>query len=561
MAEAVPDLIIPVRMDPSNATAALAKVGAEGKKAGEQVALGAVKAEGGLKGAANAAAEFGQQAITIHGTQLAFSAVGAAVSGMSSEFKAAVDYITNISKAFVELRQAMQQVVALKGHVNTNQFTVEEAKKAAAANLTPQEWKAFQEQFLSFGGAYIEGDQARFVLQETDEEFIKRAEAHAKKTGMTKGQAMATLQKQTVANTEQADEYQQKIAEFAKARGIPAAQIVQLGGALLQFAEGPQTPEQMMEQLGRVYKTLGRAPTPVSQLMPQMPGVMAQGASAEEAAQMLAIMAEAMAGEEETGVTNTIKAITNQVLEGKGEALGQKEGMSRLEQVKAAVAAIKARQEKGEDLDAILKEVAPDLREMRGLKGFLTRGLEARGFERTKGYQEETPADFVQQSIEEYEKTDAGRRDAAQAARALAEARAGALNSTLQTLQEAATVRMTDRGEFEEFRLGKSPVRGATGKLTGIDVRQQRTNADILTEVARRAAEAGVEDKSSYNPSTALGRANIASDSALEDQLTINKRLLEMLEKIEENTRQQTEKDKAGKPISAPPPGGGGIRQ
>ena len=59
-----------------------------------------------------------------------------------------------------------------------------------------------------------------------------------------------------------------------------------------------------------------------------MSRVMAQGASAEEASQMLAIMSEAMPGEEEIGVTNTIKAITNQVLEGKGEVLGQKKGMN-----------------------------------------------------------------------------------------------------------------------------------------------------------------------------------------------------------------------------------------
>jgi hypothetical protein len=561
MAESVPDLIIPIRMDPSKATAVLVKVGAEAKKAGKELAQGAAKAEGGLKGVGNAAGEFGRQTVANHGAHLAFSAVGAAISAMSSQFKAAVDYITNISKEFVELRQAMQQVAALNGEAYTNQFTVAEAMKAAAANLTPQEWRAFQEQFQSFGGAHIEDDLARFVRQETNEEFEKRAEAHATKSGMTKGQAMTMLQKQTIASTEQADEYQQKIAEFGKARGIPAAEIAQLGGALLQFSEGPQTPEQMMEQLGKVYHTLERARTPVSQLMPQMPCVMAQGASAEEAAQMLAIMSEAMAGEEETGVTNTINAITNQVLERKGKGLGQKEEMSRLEQVKAAVAAIKARQEKGEGLDAILKEVAPELPEMPRLKGFLTRGLEAQGFEWTRGYQEETPVGFVQQSIEEYKKTGAGRRDAAQAARALAEARAATRNAELQTLQEAATARMTERGEFEEFRLGKSAVRGATGKLTGVDVRQQRTNAEMLIEVARRAAEAGVEDKSLYNPNTALGRANIATDSTLEDQFTINKRLLDMLEKIDKNTRQQTEKDKAGKPISAPPPGGGGIRQ
>jgi hypothetical protein len=524
-----PELIVPIRMDASGATSALKNFGATGAKAGDEVAKGAAKAEGGIKGAAHAVGEFGRQAVAVHGMQLAFSAVGGAVAAMGAEFKNAVDYINTIAKEFVELRQAMQQVAALKGQPNSNEFTVNESRKAFQVSLTPQEWKTFQEQFQSFGGAYLEGDQARFQDREG-------------KSAQTQG-----------------EEYQQKIAEFAKSRGIPAADIAQLGGALLQFSEGPQTTEDLMSKLGKVYKTLERAPTPVAQLLPQMSRVMAQGASAEEASQMLAIMSEAMPGEEETGVTNTIKAITNQTLEGKGAALGQEKGMTRVEQIKAAVKAIKARQEKGEDLDAILHEIAPDLREMRGVKGFLTRGLEAEGFERTKGYQEETPADFVEKSIADYEKTDAGRYARAVAKRALTEAEAGSRQAELETLKEEAIGRMTERGDFEEFHLGEAAVRGATSKITGVDSRQQRINAEILADVGRRASDAGVT--SLLDPRTAHGRAEIATTSATQDQLTINKQIQELLRQIAESNQKIAEKIKAeeprgepGKPISAPPP-------
>jgi hypothetical protein len=531
MAGTVPDLIIPIRMDPSKATAALQKVGAEGKKAGNEVAKGAAKAEAGLKGAANAAGEFSRQAVAMHGMQLASSAVSAAVSAMSSEFKAAVDYITNIAKQFVELRQAMQQVAALKGQANTNEFTVAEAQKAAQAGLTPQEWRQFQEQFQSYGGAYIEGSQSRFMKE---------------------------VGGQKVADTEAAEKYQAQIAAFAKARGIAPNEIAQLGGALLQFEGGPTTPEAMMAKLGSVYKTLERAPIPVAELMPAMSHVMAQGASAEEAAEMLAIMSEAMPHEEETGVVNALKAITNETLEGRGEALGQKAGMTPLEKIKAAVKAIMDRRDKGEDLDKIIHEIARDLREAKGLKGFLTRGLEAEGFTRIEGYQSGIPADFVQQAVADYEKTAAGRHALAEARKVLAETEAGARNAELITLQ--AEARMTSRGEFEEFRLGESAMRGATGKLTGVDVRQQRINAEMLTDIGRRAAEAGIE--TNYNPNTALGRANIQTESATQDQLTINKRLLEVLEKIDGKMKKEEQRaGQPGKPMAAPPPGGNGARQ
>ena len=153
-------------------------------------------------------------------------------AAISAEFKPAADYCKELALEFTDLRQAMQQVAALKGQSNTNQFTVQEAKKAAAASLTPQEWRSFQEQFQSYGGTYIEGDQSKF----------QEREIGGKK----------------VSTSEQAEQYKQKIAEFAKARGIPAAEIAQLGGALLQFSEGPQTTEDLMSQLGKVYKTLER---------------------------------------------------------------------------------------------------------------------------------------------------------------------------------------------------------------------------------------------------------------------------------------------------------------
>ena len=155
-------------------------------------------------GVVQAASDFGRKAVAIHGMRLAMSAVGAAASAMSTEFKNAVDYITNIAKEFVDLRQAMQQVAALKGTPNTNEFTVKDSEKAFEASLTPQEWRSFQEQFQSYGGAYLEGDQARFVDRE--------------------------INGKKVTGDEQDEQYQRKIAEFAKARGIPAAEIAQFGG-------------------------------------------------------------------------------------------------------------------------------------------------------------------------------------------------------------------------------------------------------------------------------------------------------------------------------------------
>jgi hypothetical protein len=531
----IPDLVIPIRMDPSKATAALKQVGTAGKKAGDDVEEGAKKGRKAVDDLGNSGESAAEALVRLGKAQIGMQLISTVGAAISSEFKRAADYCKNLAMEFAELRQMMQQVAALKGQQNTNEFTVSEAKKAAAASLTPQEWRSFQEQFQSFGGAYLEGDQARF------------------KDRMIGGKQVSA--------GEQAEQYQQQIAEFAKARGIPANEIAQLGGALLQFSEGPQTTEGLMSRLGKVYKTLERAPTPVSQLMPQMSRVMAQGASAEEASQMLAIMSEAMPGEEETGVTNTIKAITNQVLGGKGEKLGQQKGMTRVEQIKAAVQAIQSRVGKGEDLDAILHEVAPDLREMRGLKGFLTRGLEAQGFERTVGYQEETPADFVQSTIADYETTDAGQKAKRDADRALARAQAGARHQAEEAVKERAGTMLTQSGELEEGRLANLGHQ-ALGWWSGVDTEQQKINSEAIEHLKQQGIAEMVRQGKRWNDVPEL-RTSAAAEMfghGAKSQYQVDEELRRLLKVIADNTGKDFSKSMPGPPLTAEPAGGAGKR-
>ena len=133
----VHDLVIPIRMDPSKATAALAKAGAAGKKAGDDVESGAKKGKEGLDDL-NSGAQGAMKAFARLGTaQTNFQAIGRLGTAIGGEFKRAADYCKSLATEFSDLRQLMQQVAALKGLPNTNVFTVEEAKKAAAAGLTP----------------------------------------------------------------------------------------------------------------------------------------------------------------------------------------------------------------------------------------------------------------------------------------------------------------------------------------------------------------------------------------------------------------------------------------
>jgi hypothetical protein len=508
-----PTLVLPVRFKLDDVIAQLKALGTAGKKAGDDVDDGMGKGKKGAKG-------LGDEMAGLIRTQLSLSAVQSTAVAIGQEFNRSAEYVKKLATEFADLRQAMQQVAALKGESNSNEFTVNEARQAAAANLTPGEWKKFQEQFQSYGGAYLEGDQARFV---------QRGEVSAKT---------------------QAEQYQAHIVEFAKARGINPDEAAQLGGALLQFSQGPGTTEGFEAQFGKIFKTLERAPTPVSQLLPQMSRVMAMGAGPEEAAAMLAIMSEAMPGEEETGVINAVKAINNQVLEGKGGALGQKKDMTPLERVKAAVSTIHERVAKGEDLDKILHKVAPDLREARGIRGFLTRGLEAGGFERMEGYQRDNPADFLDQARKEYEESDEGRAAKTLADLALARAERGAAQQDVAAELARAEVTVTRRGDMENPNAAAELECGALGRISGVTPEQQRINEEALRNVQRRARAAGVTDVA---PESLTGFSG-----AFGSQGEINaeiKRLLEEINKKMGKTADNTEKTAAGvKPVIAAPP-------
>lgn len=418
---AKPDLVIPLRLDIAEALRQLQKLEADGKKGGD-------KLKEGFDEAGTSAKTLGDRigdVLSHQGYQMLKDAAMLAAQG----FKESADYVREISKEYVVLRETLQQVAALTGKQNSGTFTSDQARAAEQAGLKPEEWVKFQENFQSYAGAYLEGDQRKL----SDGDAVK---------------------------------YQQRLATFAKARGIPADQVAQLGGGILQFSPGMTTADDAMAALGRQFKTLERAPTPVSQLLPQMTRIMAQGASGEDTSQLLGIMSEAMPGEEGTGVENTLKAIQTAILKGKAGEIGVTKDMNPLQRIKAAAQNLVDRQDRGEDVDKVMADFFPDLREMRGIKGFMNRGIRARGFERTAGYAAETPDDFTQQASNEYLESDAGRYAREQAGLARAKVERGEQYKELEEAKVRAEKELTAEGRFENVE-GPDLLRYSTSFYRG----------------------------------------------------------------------------------------------
>ena len=261
------DLIIPIRFDIGRTTAELAKLAAAGKKAGhdtEDAAKKATKSIGDLGG-------------SIAGAARALGAIGAAneaFGAVRDRTKECSEYVGRVSKDFIELQRATQQVATQNGKHSHNGWTVEQTRVAATAIVTPQEWIEFQEQFQSYAGSYLEGN-------------------HQRQDG------------------KRAMEYQERIAEFSKARSTHS----------------------------------------------------------EKAAQLLALTSKAMSGKEETGVTNTLEALTIAKLERRGAKFGRESGITPLDEIKGMAGAVRAPQDADDDFEKVLRDFSPTACERRELLG------------------------------------------------------------------------------------------------------------------------------------------------------------------------------------------------
>ena len=319
--DAAPDQVIPGRLDTMKAIKLLQKASQEDNTAGDNPKKKIDVINGGV--------EKFHSVTNLLMTQMTRKGMSAVDNLLSSDFKHTAEYCKQLAMEFARIRQAVQQVAALKGLQNRSEFAVEGIHKGAKANLSPQERKTCEEHFQCYGGIFVEGDQPRFNDREC-------------------GSA-----------TEQAEKYQQHFTELAKAAGIYSNGVAQLSGGLLQVSKCPQFIEDLETPPSKVFKTFKHIPTPAEELLPEMSCVISQRARSNDATKTPAIMSEVQLHQEEPHIKGLLSAINTQVLDGNSESLGQETDVSPFEHIKSGSAVFKARIGKGKDLKSILEDIRP----------------------------------------------------------------------------------------------------------------------------------------------------------------------------------------------------------
>jgi hypothetical protein len=471
---------------------------------------------------AQATRNVGSELANLAKAQMSLATIKALGGAIAGQFKETAQFIQESAKQFAVLRKSMQEVAALKGSPNSNEFTLEQARKAQAVHLSPAEYRDFQAQFLNYAGSQVGGPNGKL----TDK---------------------------------QGEDYAGRVAELMKSQGVNPATGAELAGSLLENAKGPQDVDKLMGRLGTTFNVLQKGRVPLERALPQISQIMGHGIEAEDAAKLFSIVSPASPGQEGTAVESALKAIEEMKNKGTGEEFGVKRGMGQYDSVKAfarninqrkqkLVAGGKTEQEAQDELNATLADrgVAADVRERRGLvAGFARQGVELGGFDRYEKFAADTPSDFAATKIKEYEGSQQGRDDAIANAHAVEQTALGERNQELMRRRQIAEAELMKAGRFEEF--GMNQVRGGISQLVGGEGdRDIQTNRQMLARArAQLGEESGIGDR-------AASLNNSATDSVMRGLM---QRIAESNERMEKLLEKPQEKPK---PLVAVPGGGAG---
>lgn len=418
----------------------LQRMASEGRRAGKET-------QEGLEGASKAGTGLGQvltDVISHNALQLLREAAGVLVK----TFQETADYVKSVSKEFTQLQDTLRIIATFKGQRLTDEFTVQEAERAAAAGLTPQQGTAFQKQFQGFAGQFM-GEGKKF----------------------TSGQG---------------EELGQRAAAFMNMRGIDPSQGGAIFGEILQQATGKESTDDLMARFGKAYVMLEQAKGDPGILMSQMGQVTAQGVDVLTGAKLMRATAQRDPGEAGTFARGALRGLASLRTEGQTGELGITEDMDvfqQLEQInKRAPKELKARED-------FIRKYFKEEREFGGIMAGINFGVEGGLFKQADIEAGGITGTTDVGAVKAFKESPEGKRVYDRAELAAARIKEGMLTAGVEDAKTKAEAELTREGRFREVTPGDL-LRGAIP--FGPSVKEQLINERALANVQR---DTGVESK------------------------------------------------------------------
>lgn len=493
------ELVIPLKLDTSEARRSLRALVDQAGEAGS--GLDKAKQSGDLltHTVANLISNQGVQMLR-EGAQI-----------LTQGFEQAAKHVKEVAQEFLKLQESLRIIATFKGEQLTDESTVESAKAGAAAGLTPQQWRAFEEQFFGFSGQFIGDD----------------VDAQGNRTRKF--------------TSEQGKEMEQRAAAFMNARGIQASQGGAIFGELLQQAKPGDTTDDIMTKFGQAYSILEQAKGDPGTLMAQMGQVTAQGVDVGTGAKIMRAMAQRDPGDAGTYSRALLRGFTT-MKDDDAREMGITGDMDVFQKVEAVQSAMdKAGIAPGSDAEnKFLKKRFQDEREFGAISAAINFGSRGGLFKAA----DEDAAKFKpggdEEAVAEFRASAAGRRIFSRADAAAAKIEEGARFADVEDLKVQAEAQLEREHAFTEPGIGGVIGRGILSKSTGVSPEQQMINERAI-ELARE--QAGETGSKFLTGDVGLGQAEA------------NQEILRLL-RIANEQRDRQER----KPLVAQPPQAGGAR-
>lgn len=357
------------------------------------------------------------------GSQVAGSALSLVKTSFDSinrSVQAATSHLRDLIQKGEEARKLDREIAALTGNAPTILYSAQQAREAAQAGVSPDDYRRGQLAFQAQAGQFIgEG------------EFSKISQ-------------------------EDAANLMQRVASFSASQGIDVADPARLMGTLIGKAPAGTSNADLMGTFGKLFKAIQLAPGETSPLVGQLAELVQEevgnGGTFQDvldAAPLIRAMAERNPGEASTYGRSILRGLREVRSDPqKMKELGITSGMGFMEQVQAVDSASQKYAAGGGDEGEFLSRYFKDIRTFGGVRTAINAGVRGKGFERVYAEMNGVSGDTIDSAIANYLLSEEGMTQRQESSVAAAEREQASRQVPYQRTRRTAREALISSGEL-----------------------------------------------------------------------------------------------------------------
>lgn len=383
------------------------------------------------------------------------------------------DYIHGIVQEMESARQKAQEIASLEGKKATAGYTSNQAREAAAAGSSPEDYQAGKLAFQAYAGQYV-GKEGATDAERADDE------------------------KNNKISFEDAQKLQKDVATNAQSQGINQAQAQELSAAVISKRKKGSTVKSMEAQYARLMKVMKLAPGYTGPAISQLKEVIAEDVGeegdfkvAEDAAVLTRVVGERNPEEASTYTRATLRGLRElRNHPEKMEELGIDKNMDvfqQMEQINKRTKEIADEEGDGTKQSDVLARYFKDTREFGGAMTAINAGIKGGAIARARKEMEGIDEGTIDKENKEYLESDVGKKLADDASLKAIDRENAARAEPLEKMRRQARMSVHGSRILEKPESLYEAAQTQKGSELGFGNREEQETRSVLA--------AGLEDK------------------------------------------------------------------